>query len=80
LRPTPLPLPAPTPLPIPAPTPLPLPAPTAPPTPAGAAAFTPFLYGDHLWSLTTRFPENFGLGPLRPPREPETLAAVPRLS
>ena len=32
---------------------------------AGAAAFTPFLYGDHLWSLTTRFPENFGLGPLR---------------
>ena len=47
---------------------------------AGAAAFTPFLYGDHLWSLTTRFPENFGLGPLRPPREPETLAAVPRLS
>ena len=38
---------------------------------AGAAAFTPFLYGDHLWSLTTRFPDNFGLGPLRPPREPE---------
>ena len=47
---------------------------------AGATPFTPFLYGDHLWALTTRFPENFGLEALRPPREPETLAQVPRLS
>ena len=31
----------------------------------GATPFTPFLYGDHLWALTTRFPENFGLEALR---------------
>ena len=30
--------------------------------------FAPFLYGDHLWATTTRFPENFGLGHLRKPR------------
>ena len=36
----------------------------------GARPFTPFLYGDHLWATTTRFPENFGLGHLRPPRAP----------
>ncbi len=26
------------------------------------------LHGDHLWATTTRFPENHGLGYLRPPR------------
>ncbi len=36
----------------------------------GARPFTPFLYGDHLWATTTKFPENFGLGHLRPPRAP----------
>jgi len=35
---------------------------------AGARPFKPFLYGDHLWATTTKFPENFGLGHLRPPR------------
>lgn len=53
------------------------PLPGSPPT---AAAFAPFLYGDHLWALTTRFPENFGLEALRPPREPASLATVPKLS
>jgi isopenicillin N synthase-like dioxygenase len=32
--------------------------------------FQPFLYGDHVWTTTTRFPENYGLGPLRPNRAP----------
>jgi isopenicillin N synthase-like dioxygenase len=36
----------------------------------GVRPFTPFLYGDHLWATTTRFPENFGLGPLRKARAP----------
>jgi hypothetical protein len=31
-------------------------------------AFTPFLYGDHLWATTTRFVEFHGLEHLRPPR------------
>jgi isopenicillin N synthase-like dioxygenase len=35
----------------------------------GASNFEPFLFGDHLWATTTRFPENFGLEHLRPPRE-----------
>ncbi len=35
---------------------------------AGIRPFAPFLYGDHLWATTTRFPENQGLGYLRPPR------------
>lgn len=36
----------------------------------GIAPFAPFLYGDHLWATTTRFPENFGLGHLRRARAP----------
>ena len=36
----------------------------------GVKPFAPFLYGDHLWATTTRFPENFGLGHLRKPRAP----------
>jgi isopenicillin N synthase-like dioxygenase len=32
--------------------------------------FEPFLFGDHLWNTTTRFAENYGLGPLRPNRAP----------
>jgi isopenicillin N synthase-like dioxygenase len=32
--------------------------------------FEPFQFGDHLWATTTRFPENFGLAHLRPPRAP----------
>ncbi len=32
----------------------------------GAETFQPFLFGDYLWDTTTRFPENYGLGPLRP--------------
>jgi len=35
---------------------------------AGVEHFEPFQYGDHMWATTTKFPENFGLGPLRPPR------------
>jgi isopenicillin N synthase-like dioxygenase len=42
-------------------TPLPIP---------GIQPFAPFLYGDHLWATTTKFPENFGLADLRPPRAP----------
>ena len=34
----------------------------------GIRPFAPFLYGDHLWATTTKFPENFGLADLRPPR------------
>jgi len=37
---------------------------------AGIAGFEPFQFGDHLWATTTRFPENHGLGYLRPPRAP----------
>lgn len=37
---------------------------------AGARPFEPFLYGDHLWATTTKFPENFGLAGLRPNRAP----------
>lgn len=36
----------------------------------GIKPFAPFLYGDHLWATTTKFPENFGLGHLRPARAP----------
>ena len=32
----------------------------------GAETFQPFLFGDYLWDTTTRFPENYGLGHLRP--------------
>lgn len=32
--------------------------------------FEPFQFGDHLWATTTKFPENFGLGHLRPARAP----------
>ena len=38
----------------------------------GIRPFEPFLYGDHLWATTTRFPENYGLADLRPPRAPYT--------
>lgn len=34
----------------------------------GDPAFTPFLYGDHLWQATTRFVEFQGMEGLRPPR------------
>jgi isopenicillin N synthase-like dioxygenase len=34
----------------------------------GVEPFQPFLYGDHLWALTTRFVEFHGLEALRPPR------------
>jgi len=34
----------------------------------GIRPFAPFLYGDHLWAKTTKFPENFGLEHLRPNR------------
>jgi isopenicillin N synthase-like dioxygenase len=37
---------------------------------AGVRPFAPFLYGDHLWATTTQFPENFGLGHLRPAHGP----------
>jgi isopenicillin N synthase-like dioxygenase len=36
----------------------------------GIKSFEPFQFGDHLWATTTRFPENYGLGHLRPPRAP----------
>ena len=36
----------------------------------GIEPFEPFQFGDHLWATTTKFPENFGLGHLRPPRAP----------
>lgn len=36
----------------------------------GIRPFAPFLYGDHLWATTTKFPENFGLAGLRPARAP----------
>lgn len=32
--------------------------------------FEPFQFGDHLWATTTKFPENLGLGHLRPARAP----------
>ena len=37
---------------------------------AGIKPFAPFLYGDHLWATTTRFPENYGLAHLRAARAP----------
>ena len=43
----------------------PLPIPGTPP-------FEPFQFGDHLWATTTKFPENYGLGHLRPARAPYT--------
>lgn len=36
----------------------------------GIEPFEPFLYGDHLWATTTKFPENYGLAHLRPSRAP----------
>ena len=36
----------------------------------GIRPFAPFLYGDHLWATTTKFPENYGLENLRSPRAP----------
>jgi isopenicillin N synthase-like dioxygenase len=36
----------------------------------GIEPFEPFQFGDHLWATTTKFPENFGLGHLRPARAP----------
>jgi isopenicillin N synthase-like dioxygenase len=36
----------------------------------GVAPFAPFQFGDHLWATTTKFPENYGLGHLRPARAP----------
>jgi isopenicillin N synthase-like dioxygenase len=38
----------------------------------GIAPFAPFQFGDHLWATTTKFPENYGLGHLRPARAPYT--------
>lgn len=37
---------------------------------AGVEPFEPFQFGDHLWATTTKFPENYGLGHLRPARAP----------
>ena len=34
----------------------------------GAEPFEPFLFGDHLWEATTKFPEQRGIAHLRPPR------------
>ena len=36
----------------------------------GIEPFDPFEFGDHLWATTTKFPENFGLGHLRPAHAP----------
>jgi isopenicillin N synthase-like dioxygenase len=36
----------------------------------GAAPFEPFLYGDHLWEVTTKFVEQRGIAHLRAPRRP----------
>jgi isopenicillin N synthase-like dioxygenase len=36
----------------------------------GIEPFEPFQFGDHLWATTTKFPENYGLGYLRPARAP----------
>jgi isopenicillin N synthase-like dioxygenase len=36
----------------------------------GMAPFKPFLFGDHLWATTTKFPENFGLLARRPHKAP----------
>jgi isopenicillin N synthase-like dioxygenase len=38
----------------------------------GIESFEPFQFGDHLWATTTKFPENYGLGHLRPARAPYT--------
>lgn len=40
---------------------------------AGVAPFEPFLYGDHLWALSTAFVEFRGLEHLRQPRRPVAL-------
>jgi isopenicillin N synthase-like dioxygenase len=40
------------------------------PLPMDASAFTPFLYGDYLWTTTTQFVEFKGMESLRPPRAP----------
>jgi isopenicillin N synthase-like dioxygenase len=36
----------------------------------GVAPFEPFLYGDHLWEVTTKFVEQRGIAHLRAPRRP----------
>ncbi|MDG2304603.1 MAG: 2OG-Fe(II) oxygenase family protein [Candidatus Binatia bacterium] len=36
----------------------------------GIEPFAPFQFGDYLWATTTKFPENHGLGHLRPARAP----------
>lgn len=36
----------------------------------GVDSFESFQFGDHLWATTTKFPENYGLGHLRPARAP----------
>lgn len=38
----------------------------------GIEPFEPFQYGDYMWATTTKFPENYGLGYLRPARAPYT--------
>jgi isopenicillin N synthase-like dioxygenase len=40
----------------------------------GGADFEPFLYGDHLWAVTTKFVEFQGLERLRPPRRRAAVA------
>lgn len=35
---------------------------------SGATPFEPFVYGDYLWEVTTKFPEQAGLEALRPPK------------
>jgi len=42
----------------------------------GSAAFEPFLYGDHLWAVTTKFVEFHGLEKLRPPRRATTASGA----
>ena len=34
----------------------------------GAKPFKPFLFGDHLWEVTTKFAEQRGIAHLRAPR------------
>jgi isopenicillin N synthase-like dioxygenase len=43
----------------------------------GVRPFAPFLYGDHLWATTTKFPENFGLEHLRARRAAYTDPMAP---
>lgn len=52
--------------------PIPADAEIAPLPIAGVPPFEPFLYGDHLWALSTAFVEFRGLDHLRTPRRPAT--------